>query len=635
MTDIEAIQLLKQVWKEIPSTHIGRVLKSEKNSQLYKWLISNTPKICKTIIERVAIAIHDPAEYICEFGNRKTYSHSTKFTFCGNYAVCKCKELSRKAAYEQIKNKRITNNGSYWTADMKAKSVSTNQTKYNADHHLKSDIGLHKYQQSIKEKYGPDVVSTLQLDSVKQKIKTTNLEKYGVEYPTMRSDIAQEHATNRVKNHGSHWTADMLNKAVSTSRKKYNADHHLMTRTGLHKYQQSIKEKYGPDVVSTLQLDSVKQKIKTTNLERYGVENPTQSEDVQAVKRSKEIANYGVASSTQRHLSPERVAEFHNDNVFTKIYNSHGTIVELSDYFGYTDSPIRQRANQLGLPRKSTSGISDEEMSLANWLSQYTTVEQSNRSLISPYEIDIFLPEHSLAIEYNGLYWHSSKYVDKNYHLNKTKMLMEKNIKLIHVFSDDYTNKCNIVKSRLLAALNLNKRIYARNTCVKEINNTAAKQFLETNHLSGYVNSKIKLGLYYDNELVAVMTFGKPRFNKEYEWELLRFANKLNTTVVGGASRLLSHFVKMQNPNSVISYSDLTWGVGNVYCSMGFEFSHLSPPNYSYLIKDRASRHQYQKHKLKKILTTFDESKTEEENMELNGYYRIYDCGNAVWLYKK
>ena len=635
MTNNEAIQLLKNVWKEVPSTHIGRVLKSKNNSRLYKWLITNTPSDSKTIIERVALAIHDPSDYICEFGNRKAYSHSTKFTFCGNHTVCKCKEINRKTVYEQIKNKRIANNGDYWTADMKNKAVNTNRAKYNADHHLKSHNGLHQYQQSIQEKYGHDIVSTLQLDSVKQKIKTTNLERYGVEYPIINSNIAQDYAKARIKNHGSYWTADMKNKAVNTNQTKYNADHHLKSHNGLHQYQQSIQEKYGHDVVSTLQLDSVKQKIKITNLERYGVEYPTQSEYVQLAKRAKEIANYGVASPTQRHLLPERVSEFHNDVEFKKIYESYKTIVELSDYFGYTESPIRQRANQLDLPRKSMSGVSDEEVSLANWLSQYTKVEQSNRTLIAPYEIDIFLPEHSLAIEYNGVYWHSSKYVDKNYHLNKTQMLMEKNIKLIHVFSDDYANKCNIVKSRLLSSLNLSKRIYARNTNIKEITTTEAKQFLDNNHLSGYVNSKIKIGLYDNSQLVAVMTFGKPRFNNNYEWELLRFASRLNTTVVGGAGRLFSYFVKTQNPNSVVSYADLTWGVGNLYNSLGFDFSHLSPPNYSYLIKDRKSRHQYQKHKLKTTLNIFDESKTEEENMKLNGYYRIYDCGNAVWVYKR
>jgi hypothetical protein len=635
MNNHEAIQKLKQVWVSTPSTHIGRVLKSEKNSQLYTWLISNTPSDCKTIIERVAVAIHNPTDYICEFGNRKTYTHSTKFTFCGNHNVCKCKELSRKAAYQQIKTKRIANNGDYWTSDMLAKTVETNRNKYNADHHLKSHTGLHNYQQLIQEKYGQDIVSTFQLDSVKQKIKNTNLQRYGVEYPTINPNTAHKHVKNRVMNHGSYWTSDMLAKTVETNRNKYNADHHLKTHTGLNKYQQLIQEKYGCDVVSTLQLDSVKQKIKNTNLQRYGVEYPIQSENVQAARQTKEIAKYGVTSSTQRHLLPERVAEFHNDVEFKKIYETYKTVVELSDYFGYTESPIRQRASQLRLPRKNMSSVSDEEISLANWLSQYTIVEQSNRNLIAPYEIDIFLPQHSLAIEYNGVYWHSSKYVDKSYHLNKSQLLMKKNIRLIHIFSDDYTNKCNIVKSRLLSALNLNKRVYARTTRIREINNTESKQFLETNHLNGYVNSKIKLGLYHDNELVAVMTFGKPRFNKEYEWELLRFSNKLNTTVVGGASRLFSYFTKMQNTTSVISYADLTWGMGNVYKTMGFEFSHLSPPNYSYLIKDRVSRYQYQKHKLKTILTRFDESSTEEENMKLNGYYRIYDCGNAVWVYKR
>ena len=129
------------------------------------------------------------------------------------------------------------------------------------------------------------------------------------------------------------------------------------------------------------------------------------------------------------------------------------------------------------------------------------------------------------------------------------------------------------------------------------------------------------------------MTFSKPRFNKDWEWELLRFCNKLNTTVVGGASKLLKGFINMYNPKNILSYADRCWSKGKLYENLGFDLIKTSPPNYwvtkNYL--HREHRIKYQKHKLSKILDSFDQELTEWENLKANGYDRIWDCGNLVY----
>lgn len=163
------------------------------------------------------------------------------------------------------------------------------------------------------------------------------------------------------------------------------------------------------------------------------------------------------------------------------------------------------------------------------------------------------------------------------------------------------------------------------------------KEFLSRNHLQGYSPSQRCFGLFYDNELVSLMSFCKSRYSKNHEWELLRFANRLNTSVVGGASKLFNHFKNVYKPRSVISYSHKDKFSGNIYKKMGFEYSHSSLPAY-YYTKDYntfENRVRYQKHKLQKLLKTFDPNLTEWENMQNNGYDRIWDCGNDVLIYKR
>jgi len=188
--------------------------------------------------------------------------------------------------------------------------------------------------------------------------------------------------------------------------------------------------------------------------------------------------------------------------------------------------------------------------------------------------------------------------------------------------------------------LHNNISIGARKCIIKEVNTSEAKSFCELNHLQGYVNSKIKIGLYYNNELVSLMTFGKPRMNKHYDYELLRMCNKKGYNIQGAFSKLLKYFEKTYKPDSLISYANRRWSTGNVYEKNGFTFSHNSPPNMFWFNKNKIlkNRFNFQKHKLKNIKNfEYNEKLTVDENMFNNGYRVIYDCGNKVYYknYKK
>jgi len=181
----------------------------------------------------------------------------------------------------------------------------------------------------------------------------------------------------------------------------------------------------------------------------------------------------------------------------------------------------------------------------------------------------------------------------------------------------------------------LKNRIYARRCKIKRVMTTEAKTFLNKTHMQGHANFSIAYGLYYDDELVMIMTFGKPRFTKQYEWEIVRMSSKPYTVVIGGASKLFKHFIKEQNPKSIISYCDLRYSHGNVYNILGMSCVGKTKPNYWYKKGDIVySRYKCMKSKLPKMIPIFLSKLTETENMMINGFTKVYDLGNLkfVWI---
>jgi hypothetical protein len=190
--------------------------------------------------------------------------------------------------------------------------------------------------------------------------------------------------------------------------------------------------------------------------------------------------------------------------------------------------------------------------------------------------------------------------------------------KLIHIFEHEWINKQEIIKAKLKALFNVEqKRIYARKCIIKEISASDKNKFLNQYHIQGEDKSKVKLGLFYKDELIAVMTFGKSRLNKHYEWELIRYATKYK--VIGGAGRLLKYFEREYKPKSIITYADRRFSQGNMYNKLGFNLDHVSQPNYVWIKDDKIlTRYQTQKHNLKNVISNFDLNLTEAENMVNN-----------------
>ena len=442
-------------------------------------------------------------------------------------------------------------------------------------------------------------------------------------------------------------------KAEKTNLIRYGHKNPAHSKQAKQKIKHTNLERYGPENVFAS--EEIKDKIKQTNLEKYGVESTNKLDSVKAKIKNTTLKNFGVENlmylpeiKRSRTIKSNITKREKYWKIF-KPYLKNKNIIPLftkEEYIDWLNEKLTYKCldcnKEFKWDRTSIQNIycpyclkekrSQGEKELAVWLKDLgLNIVESDRNIIKPKELDIFLPDYNLAIEYNGLYWHSNKYANKNDLLIKTCFCEDKNIQLLHIFENEWINKENIVKSIILAKLGIFKqRIYARKCIVKEINSNEYKSFCIDIHIQGYAAASKRLGLFYNDELVSIASWSKSRFKKN-EYELIRFCTKLNTQIVGGLSKL----IKASNIDEFITYCDLRYSNGNGYKNSGFELLGQSSPNYFYFKGlNLESRQKYQKHKLSKLLENFDPNLSERENMATNKFLWIYDCGNLKFKYK-
>lgn len=262
----------------------------------------------------------------------------------------------------------------------------------------------------------------------------------------------------------------------------------------------------------------------------------------------------------------------------------------------------------------------------------------NDRKVLGGLELDIWVPQHKLGIEINGLYFHRSlEDCSVNRHSNKYKLACKKGITLLQFWDTEVQSQLGVIKSMLKHRLGMSKRIYARQCVVQEISASDAGAFLNLNHMQGKVGAKVRLGLYYKGRLAGVGLFSPPKFNPHADWELLRWCNHRNISVVGGASKVLAHFVEHYKPELIVSYSDNRYTDGNLYSTIGFELDSCTRSDYVYVCPTtgtQVSRAKARRTQLAQWLDSFDPSLSEYANMTQAGFYKLKDCGRKVWYYK-
>jgi hypothetical protein len=463
---------------------------------------------------------------------------------------------------------------------------------------------------AFEEKYGGHPMAVN--EETKNRLKETMLAVHGVDHNSKLSNFVTNVKRTKLEKYGNE-NFNNLDAMKSTCVEKYGVDNYSKTEEYKHKYIETCTKKYGVEHVS--KTPHFKDSHKNIMFEKF------------------------MGSQRFQYFSPE----------FT-----------FDEYCGVTKKfnrkyPFKCKRCEKVEDQELSNGrfplcthcdklISGFHVEITDYLKEIlpvgTQIVNNDRTTIHPLELDVFIPSLNIAIEVNGTYWHSEVSGGKNrtYHLNKTKLCAKKGVRLIHVFEYEWGNKQEIVKSVLRSIFAKNRRvIYARKCTVKNVEPNVKSKFLNENHLQGNDHSTIKLGLYSNDELLTVMTFVKSRFDKKIEWELSRLCTKIGVSVVGGASKLMSHFIKICSPKNIVSYCDRRYFGGEVYLQLGFDFIDNTQPNYYYIIDSYdavENRINWQKSKLSRKLKTFDPPLSEWENMKINGFDRIWDCGHSKWVWK-
>ncbi len=472
--------------------------------------------------------------------------------------------------------------------------------------------------------------------------KDTFLNKYGVEHVSQIEEVKQKKKETTLKNY------DSFKEAYHDTAKK------------------TILKKYGVENIS--QLDDIKDKKKQTCIDNFNVEFPMQSKEVRNKSLNTLKDKYDVTNISQvEEIKIKKIIKYYTNNsdcIFQKLNNSiYSTPIfdknELIQSRIY-NKPLKFKCKMCNeiiysqffnvrhekcFPIKIQSSKYEDEiyLFLINELNiQSKQIIRNDRNAIKPKEIDLYLPEYNFAIEFNGTYYHSElNGKDSNYHKDKYISCDEKNIKLIQIFEHEWNDiyKQEIIKSIIKYNLNIiDRKIFARKCNIVKLNNDQIIDFLNSNHIQGYINSSINYGLLYNNELVYCITFGNSRYNKNYEYEILRSCSKINTNIIGGFEKLIKYFIKNNNPESIITYVDCRYFNGKYYKNSNmFIYDGMTKANYYYTndYVNLESRIKFQKHKLNSLLDNFDSNLTEWENMQLNNYDRIWDSGNLKFIYRK
>lgn len=282
-----------------------------------------------------------------------------------------------------------------------------------------------------------------------------------------------------------------------------------------------------------------------------------------------------------------------------------------------------------------------KERELFDFVKSMVPAFQRNRSVLPPKEIDVWVPSHNLGVEYHGVYWHTYDKVGDT-HRKKWETAQKLGIRLVQIFEDEWRDKRPQIENRIRALLGKCETYDARKTTLVQLPPKDAMRFLNDHHTQGAGRAKLYYGLRFNNELVAVASFGPSRSGAMTDaegdgWEVIRYASK--GRVRGGFSKLFAQFKKDVQPSQVVSYCDLRFGDGKLYEACGFSLDKITEPDYWWVPVGglvRIPRYQTQKHKLENhpvLRNYYAKGLTEKQICESAGWQKIYGVGHQRWVY--
>lgn len=343
------------------------------------------------------------------------------------------------------------------------------------------------------------------------------------------------------------------------------------------------------------------------------------------------LTRYGVEHKSQIHLSVDTIRRLNNkDWLETQHIKEKRTLEDIATELNVQDTTVGRYFQSHGI-KVTRFPVSVAEKQIGEFLeSNNIQYIRNDRELLKPQELDIFIPSHNIAIEHCGLYWHSENFKGTTYHQQKMLECKKRNIRLLTIYSDEWTHSREIIQNKILHLLNMSPQqtVYARNTTAVPLTVPQKNDFFTTTHIQGSGPGSISYGLQYKGVTIAAITFIRKKNN---EYVLNRYSTNCN--VVGGFSKLLSWFKSNHQWTKITTFADLRWSGGDLYDKCGFTQDKILSPDYSYIVNGKhIHKFNFRRKFLPSKLTKFDPSLSERENCEQEGLSRIWDCGKIRFV---
>lgn len=490
--------------------------------------------------------------------------------------------------------------------------------KYGVDHPMKSKQVQTNHKNAMLEKYG--VESPLQNKNIKQKAMQTNRAKFGADWAISNREIRE--AIN------------------ATNLQKYGSVSPLGNYKIQEKSKETLSHAYGTD--NAMKSVEIQARAKATCLKRYNVDNPMKCKQIAANaaqtrnEKMEEITEKIRQTFIEKYnvTNPMYVDEFVNKlaNTMMRRYGVKSAIL-LPEF---RDKMINTMVERYGRTYFNPDTISKANIKIHDMLEE-NGIASEYEFRIENYSYDLHILNTNILLEIDPTYTHNSvgnhwgEGLSSDYHLKKTKRATDAGYRCIHIFDWD-----NI--DQMIALLQNKKVIYGRETQIAEIDNQTCKLFEDTHHLQGYCNGQtVRLGLYNKGELIQVMTFGKPRYNKNYDCELLRLCTHSDYRVVGGTAKLFKYATRTYHLSNIISYCDKSKFTGDVYQRIGMNHLTDTEPQKIWSKKhNKITSNLLRARGYDQLFgTDFGKGTSNEELMLQNGWLPVYDCGQSVFEYKQ
>lgn len=488
--------------------------------------------------------------------------------------------------------------------------------KYGVDHPMKCKEVQEHHRIAMREKYG--VEHALQSEELKQKASNTIQERFGTAWALSNSEVRKKSEQTMIERYGAKTTleSDILKSQVrNTMKERY-------TQTNPAKVQQ------------------LREKAIQTNLSRYGVPNPMMLPEIQEKATKKRNNNLQAITATIKQTLLDRYG-VDNPAKIPEVQEKISASLRAS-YPKFKDKMIETNIERYGVPYycmtdecKEAQGqiISTTNRTFGKLL-EANNVEYKFEHRIKSNSYDIRVGNTLIEIDptytHNVIGNHWGTAIEKYYHRDKTQLAEDNGFRCIHVFDWDDWDK-------IIDLLRPTRRIFARNCTIYKLNPDVGDAFLDNYHLQSTCRGQLLyLGLVFEDELLQVMTFGKARYDKAYDVELLRLCTKPGYTVVGGASRLFSYATNEYGLSNIISYCDRSKFVGTVYEKMGMTLKRITPPQEVWSKgNEKITANLLRARGYDQLFgTNFGKGTSNEELMLSAGYLPVYDCGQRVYVFE-